>query len=96
LAATIAVDLGLEDESVIQRGMVDNYAEARLLREYLWAYLVDRGGPITPKGNCRRALEAYWKASDRERDRAQLLGLSRRSKQVAASPSDWIQQNRQP
>jgi hypothetical protein len=83
-AARVRVDLGLDHGSAseIQRGMVDNYVQARLLRESLWASLVDRGGPITAKGNARRVLAAYWQASDRERDRAQLLGLQRQARKV--------------
>jgi len=83
-AASVRRDLGLDgdDASEIQRGLIENYVEARLLRESLWAQLVDRGGPVTAKGNSRRVLDAYWKASDRERDRAQLLGLARRQKRV--------------
>jgi hypothetical protein len=83
-AGRVRADLGLADgeASEIQIGLIDNYVQARLLRESLWASLVDRGGPVTGKGNSRRVLAEYWKASDRERDRAQLLGLERRSRTV--------------
>ena len=84
MAARVCRDLGFDENtaSEIQRGIVDNYVEARLLRESLWASLLDRGGPVTAKGNSRRVLDAYWKASDRDRDRAALLGLERRQKKV--------------
>jgi hypothetical protein len=91
LTASVRESLGLDaDASEVMLGLVENYAEARLLRQSLWASLIDRGGPVTAKGNGRRVLDAYWRASDRERDRAALLGLQRRAKRV--DPLDAVRQ----
>jgi hypothetical protein len=63
-------------------GLVDAYAEARLLRQSMWVQLNEQGGPITGKGKRRALLGAYLNAVDREMKLAQVVGLERSTKRV--------------
>ena len=85
-SAALAVDSSTPETFV---GLVDGYAEARLLRAAMFRRLVELGGPITSKGRARALYTAYLSALDRETKLATTLGLERRQKPVA-SPMDYL------
>ena len=70
-------------------GLIDGYAEARLLRMALFQQLVSVGGPVTVKGKSRPLYAAWGQAFDRELKAAVTLGLERAAKPVA-SPMDYL------
>jgi hypothetical protein len=80
LVATVETDLAASDAAETKRGLIDGYAEARLLRAAMFNRLVDLGGPITSKGRQRALYTAYLGALDRETKLATTLGLERRAK----------------
>ena len=82
LVTTVETDLAASDAAETKRGLIDGYAEARLLRSAMFARLMDLGGPITSKGRQRALYGAYLNALDREVKLAQVIGLDRRTKPV--------------
>ena len=54
LVATVEIDLAASDAAATKCGLIDAYAEARLLRAAMFNRLVDLGGPITSKGRSTR------------------------------------------
>ena len=83
LAARVRQDVlpGAEAAATLE-GLADGYAEVRLLRESLFARMVQAGGPITAKGRMRPLLAAFLSCLDREQRLAGLLGLERRAKSL--------------
>jgi hypothetical protein len=84
LVRQLRSDLAIEDGDAVATlaGLLDAYAEARLLRRSMFVRMVEMGGPITAKGKARALFGAYLKALDRERRLALDLGLERRSRPV--------------
>lgn len=68
-------------------GMIDAYAEARLLRQSAFLRMSSQGGPVTTKGKTRGLLQAWGSFFDREMRAAERLGLERRQKETLA---DWF------
>jgi hypothetical protein len=93
LVEGLKVSLGLGDdapETVL--GLLEAYAEARLLRQAMFHQMTRLGGPITAKGKCRAVMTAYYAAHDREVKLATSLGLDRRGRNVTpASPSAFLE-----
>ena len=83
LLERVRVDAGLNGEAAeTLNGLMDAYAEARLLRSSQFVRLVELGGPITTKGKARALYSTYLAALDREIKLAQIIGIERRSKSV--------------
>ena len=83
LVARLHSDLAVNGEAAATlEGLVDAYAEARLLRHSMFTRLVELGGPITTKGKSRALYTSYLAALDREVRLATTLGLERRAKKV--------------
>lgn len=83
LVARVQADAGgREHAAETLLGLVDGYAEARLLRTSLFLRLMDAGGPVTHKGKTRALYSAWCAALDREAKLAQIVGLTRRGKDV--------------
>ena len=70
------------DAAVTLEGLVDAYAEARLLRHSMFTRLVELGGPVTTKGKSRSLFTGYLAVLDREVRLATTLGLERRARRV--------------
>lgn len=64
------------------RGLIDAYAEVRLMRESLWLTVAEAGGPTTTKGRIRACYTAFVSAVASEERLAKTIGLSRRQKQA--------------
>ena len=79
LRSDLAVD---DDAATTLEGLVDGYAEARLLRSAMFLRLVELGGPVTTKGKARALFSTYLQALDRETRLALALGMDRRTRQV--------------
>ena len=71
-------------------GVIDAYAEARLLRSSAFVRLSQLGGFMTSKGKARALLSTWGAAFDREMRAAERLGLVRRARR-AQSPIEWLQ-----
>lgn len=84
LVGKLRADLALEQggAAATLEGLVDAYAEARLLRSSLFARMADEGGPVTTKGKTRALFAAWLSAVDRETKLATVLGLERRQRPV--------------
>jgi hypothetical protein len=83
IASRVLTDRGADDgaaETLV--GLTGAYAESRLLREAMWARMLELGGPVTNKGKKRALFDAYLSALDREVKLATLLGLERRQRQL--------------
>jgi hypothetical protein len=79
--AALAVDNSTPETLL---GLIDGYAEARLLRMALFQQLVSVGGPVTVKGKSRPLYAAWGQAFDREHKAAVTLGFERRQKLAAS------------
>jgi hypothetical protein len=73
--------------------IVDAFCEAHLLRKATWFQLASRGGPVTSKGRLRGLLSAWSSFFDKELRAAERLGLQRLTREVSASPRDWLMQH---
>jgi hypothetical protein len=85
LEAAVLGDLAIAKDGAAAttlRGLVGGYVEARLLRESLFARLIEIGGPVTTKGSKRALFDAWLSVLDRERRLALDLGLTRRARDV--------------
>jgi hypothetical protein len=83
IVARVVTDRGLDaDAPETLAGVIDGYAEARLLRQAMWVRLIESGGPVTGKGKKRALFDAYCSALDRETKLAQVIGLDRRARPV--------------
>lgn len=83
LVEAVSIDLAADEQATTTLvGVIDAYAEARLLRMAMFMRLTDLGGVITGKGKMRALYRAWCAAMDRELKLAQVLGLERRSKRV--------------
>ena len=83
LVERLRADLAVDDGTATTfTGLLDAYAEARLLRHAMFLRLVDLGGPVTTKGKARSLYRAYLGALDRELKLAQALGLERRARHL--------------
>jgi hypothetical protein len=71
-------------------GVIDAYAEARLLRSSAFVRLSQSGGFMTSKGAARALLGTWGAAFDREMRAAERLGLVRRARR-AQTPIEWLQ-----
>lgn len=80
LRSDLAIDNG--DAAATLAGLLDAYAEARLLRHSMFVRMVELGGPVTTKGKARALFGTYLQALDRERRLALDLGLERRAAKV--------------
>lgn len=67
------------DGAATLEGLIDGYAEARLLRHSMFVRLAEQGGPVTGKGKTRALFNTYLAALDRETRLALALGLERRA-----------------
>lgn len=63
-------------------GLLDAYAEARLMRHAMFHRLASLGGPVTGKGVARALFATYLQALDRETRLATTLGLERKARPV--------------
>lgn len=91
LTAQVRADLAINgDAAATLEGMVEAYAEARLLRASMFARMVETGGPVTNKGTKRAIFDAFLSALDRERRLALDLGLRRVKREV--SVEEWVRQ----
>ena len=79
LKSDFAADAGA---ATTMEGILDGYAEARLLRHAMFNRLAEQGGPVTGKGRARALFRAYLAALDRETRLALVLGLERRPGRV--------------
>jgi hypothetical protein len=70
-------------------GVIDAYAEARLLRSSAFVRLSQLGGFVTAKGNARALLSTWGAAFDREMRAAERLGLVRRARRTQ-TPIEWL------
>lgn len=61
-------------------GLIDAYAEARLLRHAMFLRLTELGGPVTSKGKARALYSAYLAAMGQETKLATAIGLTVRTK----------------
>jgi hypothetical protein len=88
----VRVQLGVDAGDGVEtlNGVIDMYAEARLLRSSAFVRLAQLGGFITNKGRSRALLAVWGQAFDREMRAAEKLGLSRRA-QRTQSPVEWLQ-----
>jgi hypothetical protein len=83
LASRVSADLAADDQAPeTLRGLIDAYAEARILRSAMFLRIADLDGPISAKGAARALFKTYLAALDRETKLAMVLGLQRRSKHV--------------
>jgi hypothetical protein len=84
LADRVLTDLGADNGAAAETlaGVVDGYAEARILRHAMFLRLVELGGPVTNKGKARALFSSYLQALDRETRLAQTLGLKRKAKAI--------------
>lgn len=71
-------------------GVVDAYAEARLLRSSAFVRLSQLGGFMTAKGKARALLSTWAAAFDREMRAAERLGLVRRARRTQ-TPIEWLE-----
>jgi hypothetical protein len=71
-------------------GVIDAYAEARLLRSSAFVRLSQLGGFMTAKGKARALLSTWGAAFDREMRAAERLGLVRRARRTQ-TPIEWLQ-----
>ena len=84
LAERVCSDLAVNgDGAVTLEGLIDGYAETRLLRHAMFVRLAEQGGPVTGKGKARALFSSYLQALDRETRLAQTLGLERKAKAVS-------------
>ena len=90
LAERLRSDLATDGGAVTLEGLVDGYAEARLLRSAMFLRLVEMGGPVTTKGKTRQLFSTYLQVLDRETRLALALGLERKAKK--ASLAEYIAQ----
>jgi hypothetical protein len=83
LMASVLADLAVDANTPATLvGVIEAYAEARLLRTAMFLRLGDQGGPVTTKGKTRALFKSYLAALDRETRLAQVLGLVRRQKHI--------------
>lgn len=96
-ASGVVNDLGGETElTTLERAYVERLRRQELMLRCLEADIEDHG-LLTPAGNVRRVFDKHQSGTATWDKLAQRLGLSRRSKAVAASPADWVvQQESQP
>lgn len=81
LTEQVRADLGAGDDCpATMAGMIDAWAECRLLRSMMFRRMVELGGAVTGKGRTRAIYPAYLQALDREQRLAQALGLERKAK----------------
>jgi hypothetical protein len=80
LRDAVLSDLGGEGEvSAVMRVLVDDFAQAVVLRDAAYAYL-GSVGPLTKAGRQRAVVGLYLQASARAEKLAALIGTSRRAK----------------
>jgi hypothetical protein len=92
LVADVQTDCAVDGQTAsTMYGLIDSYAEARLLRTAMFMRLTDLGGPVTTKGKARALYRAYLLALDREIKLAQILGLDRRQRTL--TPSEALMQS---
>lgn len=81
LHSDLAVDAGRA--AVTLEGLIDGYAEARLLRTAMFIRLTELPrGAVTAKGNTRALFNTYLSALDREVRLALTLGTERKSRDM--------------
>lgn len=102
LEASILSDAGGEDVvSAVKRRLVARFVEEDAIASSYFAFLQRQGeadgvkngqpSPISAKGRTRRAVDGYHKAVDRCVTLARLIGLERRSKDLASmSLADYL------
>lgn len=71
-------------------GVIQAYAEARLLRSSAFIRLSQLGGFMTAKGKARALLSTWGAAFDREMRAAERLGLVRRARRTQ-TPREWLE-----
>jgi hypothetical protein len=92
LVQRVRLQLGadVDDAPETLLGMIDGYAEARLLRSSAFVRLAQLGGFVTSKGKARALLTTWGSAFDREMRAAERLGLVRRARRTQ-SPREWLE-----
>jgi hypothetical protein len=84
IMARVLANLGGADEAgEIKAGVIEQYAEAKLLRRSLFLDITAAGGTATQKNRARRLLAPYGQAFDRELKAAQVLGLARQPRRAS-------------
>jgi len=84
-------DLAASDEPTeVLAGVVEAYAEAKLLRRSLFLDITAAGGTTTTKNHARRLLTPYGAAFDRELKAAHAIGLTRRARIALDLPIDEL------
>lgn len=95
LVAAASADLAVDAQSAItHQGLIDAWAEARLLRAAMFARMAEQGGPVTGKGRARAMFKSYLAALDREVKLAQTLGLRRQPKPVQSIDDFLVESER--
>jgi hypothetical protein len=91
LVERVRVQLGADTDDAPETllGVIDAYAEARLLRSSAFVRLSQLGGFMTSKGKARALLSTWGAAFDREMRAAERLGLVRRARR-AQTPIEWL------
>lgn len=84
----------VEDAPETLLGVIDAYAEARLLRSSAFVRLAQLGGFMTSKGKARALLSTWGAAFDREMRAAEKLGLERKARHVNESIREALDRER--
>jgi hypothetical protein len=92
LVARVRAQLGADSDDAPETllGVIDAYAEARLLRSSAFVRLSQLGGFMTAKGKARALLATWGSAFDRELRAAERLGLVRRARRTQ-TPVEWLE-----
>ena len=86
----VQLAVNADDGNETLAGVIDAYAEARVMRQSSFMRLSSLDGPVSNKGR-QRALVAVWGSFfDREMRAAERLGLERRARKVKQSTRDWL------
>jgi hypothetical protein len=85
LVSSVTIDAAAGDQGETLRGLIDAYAEVRLMRESLWLTVLEQGGATTTKGRIRASYQAFMTAVATEERLAKTIGLQRREKRIPSA-----------
>jgi hypothetical protein len=80
-----------EDADPVMRYATAGLIQAKTIADHYFQYLMQAGGPVSPKGRTRRAVEGWSRAVDRVAKFSAMLGLQRQPRRIAQSTLEWLE-----